>query len=492
MERLQNAALLDPKSADVQSALGYALCRTGSVNEGIRASHEALALNPNLFEPCYNMGKAYADAELYDIAERYLVRATQMRPQSWEAQTTLGVVKVAQGQNAQAVQCFQAASYIVQNQPLVLLNLALALGINGQHKEAELYLQQINRLDKENADVYGAMGWLHLLRDSPSLAAGELEDAVEKDQRNAVYRNNLGLAQVGMGANEPALTHFRRALSLDPELFQVHYNMGSVHATLKQLDQASREWEVSAKHELTNPDVFVNLGVTYYRKGNYDEAVAQFRRVLQMRQDRPEDLSNLGLSYAKQGVILREASRNMQQGLAMIARGAAAGQEKEKQALEKQKQAIDMFDRALAITPRNVMLHSNRGLACFFANRPEEAMEEWGAVTQIDPLYARRRGKAVQSEFDDSQVDYVPLNIPQRALRPSLKTADYQYSFLWSYDSDEWEMIIGDPALAPLPQCTARPAPWSATCAPSSCKSRGWRSVSRGCAGRCPHKASRR
>ena len=161
--------------------------------------------------------------------------------------------------------------------------------------------------------------------------------------------------------------------------------MGCIHAALKQLNDASREWEISAKHELTNPDVFVNLGVAHYRQGNYDEAVAQFRRVLNMREDRPEDFSNLGLSYAKQGVILREASRNMQQGLAMLARGAAAGQEREKQALDKQKQAIDMFDKALAIKPRNVMLHSNRGLACFFANRPEDAMEEWAKSRGLTP-----------------------------------------------------------------------------------------------------------
>ena len=58
----------------------------------------------------------------------------------------------------------------------------------------------------------------------------------------------------------------------------------------------------------------------------------------------------------------------------------------------------------------------------------------------------------MQSEFDDSQVDFIPLNIPQRALRPALKTADFQYSFLWSYDADDWELIIADPSLAPLPQ----------------------------------------
>ena len=454
LERIQNAALLDPRSADIQAVLGYAYCRTENVNDGIRASHSALALNANLFEPCYNMGKAYADAGLSDIAERYLTRACQMRPQSWEALMTLGVVKVALGQPSQAIQSFQSASYLIQNQPLILLNLALALGLNGQHKEAELYLQQINRLDPDNVDVYAAMGWLHLLRDSPSAAAGEITIALEKDEKNAIQHNNMGLAQAGMGANDVAQIHLRRALALDSELHQPHYNLGCVYATLKRLDNAIREWEAASKYELTNPDCFVNLGVAYYRKGNFDDAVAQFRRALQIRTDKPDDYSNLGLSYAKQGVILRDASRNMQQGLAMIARGAGAAQEKEKQAIEKQKQAIDMFDRALGIQPRNVMLHSNRGLACFFANRPEEAMTEWGLVTQIDPNYARRRGKAVQSEFDDTQVDFVPLDIPKRAVMPPLQTADYQYQLLWSYDTDDWEMIISDPPLAPLPKMT--------------------------------------
>ncbi|MBV9851807.1 MAG: tetratricopeptide repeat protein [Armatimonadetes bacterium] len=450
LERLHDAAQLDARSADIQGAFGYALCRAGAINEGVRAAHEALALNPSLCEPCYNLGKAYADARLFDIADRYITRAAQSRPRSWEVQTTLGVVRLALGQTSQAVGCFQAANRLIQNQPRVLLNLASALALNRQDQEAERLLKQLSRTDKDNPAVPSAMGWLYLLRDSASLAAGELEIALEKGDKSAIVQNNYGLAQIGLGAYEVALTHFRRALSLDPELGQVHFNLGGAYALLKQPDPAIKEWEAAAKYEPGNADLLVNLGVAYYRKGNFDGAVTQFRRVLQIRQDRPEDHSNLGLAYAKQGVVLRAAAaKGGPAGIALMNRGQ--NDEKMRQSVEKQKQAIEMFDRALKMDPRNVMLHSNRGLACYFANRAEEAMAEWTNVTKIDPLYARRRGKAQQSEFDDSLMDFRPLNISERAIMPPLKTADYLYRLLWGYDTDDWELMISDPALAPLP-----------------------------------------
>ena len=107
-----------------------------------------------------------------------------------------------------------------------------------------------------------------------------------------------------------------------------------------------------------------------------------------------------------------------------------------------------MFDRALMLAPTNVMLHSNRGLACFFASLPEEAMTEWGLVSKIDPAYANRRGKRIQSEYDDSQIALVPFSAPERAV--PIKTAGYLPRFLAGYDTEEWDLILSDPSLARL------------------------------------------
>ncbi len=450
LAKVEEAAHLDPRSAGVRAVLGFALCRTGNVNGGIRASREAMTLDQHLFEPYANLGKAYADAGLPDVAEHYLARAVQIQPRSWEVRQTAGVVKVMLEQSPQAVADFECGLHLNPQHPPLLIGLAVACALTGRGAEAKRRLEQAERLDKGNPLIHGHLGWLSLREDSATQAASETEIALEKRPKDAILHNNLGLAQIGLGAYEVALESLRSANRLDPELHPVHYHLGAVYALLKQPEDAIKAWEAAAKHEPGNADCFTNLGAAYYRKGNYDTAVTHFRHVLQIRHDRPLDYSNLGLAYARQGVELKRAGESVSKATALIGLGAA--EEKIKAALQRQQEAIRNFDHALELQPRNVIVHSNRGLACFFANRPEDAMAEWANVTKLDPLYANRRGAALQREFDDSQVDYIPLDVPARAIRLKLRTAEYLPHFVWGYDVSEWEMIVSDPALAPLPE----------------------------------------
>ncbi len=218
-----------------------------------------------------------------------------------------------------------------------------------------------------------------------------------------------------------------------------YYYVGSVYMLLKNLDQAAKEWEIAAKAEPTNADCFTNLGVTYYRNGRLDLAATEFRRVITLRQNRMEDYSNLALAYAKQGMALRQQSRKPDDA-------------KAKESQERSRVAIEMFDRALALQPSNVMLHSNRGLACYFANRPEEAMTEWTAVSRIDPAYARRRGQRQQSEYDDTMIAFMPIDVAARATALPARTADYLARYVPSYDVDEWSLILTEPELGSLPE----------------------------------------
>ena len=64
-----------------------------------------------------------------------------------------------------------------------------------------------------------------------------------------------------------------------------------------------------------------------------------------------------------------------------------------------------MFDRALALDLKNVMLHSNRGLAYFLASR---------------------------------------------AVSPATKTGPHRPRLLAGYDTEEWDLILSDPALIRL------------------------------------------
>ena len=440
IEKLVRAVHLDPASAAVRADYGYGLCRLGAINDGILALKEAIDLNSRLWEACYNLGKVYADYDILETADRYAARALQFSKSSPEVLTVLGVIKTQQRMIPQAVQHFQAAVKLWPQSALAHTNLGIAQGLSNEFVEAGLHLRKASELNPKDAQIPAQIGWLHLRRESITAGLEELGVALKLDEHLPEVHNNYGVCYIAMGKPDLSFSSFARALELRPEFHAVHYQWGYAHALLKNQSAAMREWDLSVRYEPTNADCHSNRGVVYYQKGQIDEAIAEFRHVIVLRLTRMEDFSNLGLAYAKAGKALHDAGRNSKK----------PNDPRMKQALERHKQAIDMFDRALALSPRNVMLHSNRGLACFFASQPEEAMKEWGLVSQIDPAYANRRGKRIQSEYDDSQIALVPFSVPERAVPIPPKTAGYLPRYLAGYDTEEWDLILGDPALVRL------------------------------------------
>ncbi len=439
-EKLARAAHIDPASAAVRADYGYGLCRLGAINDGILVLREAVDLNSQLWEACANLGKAYADGEAMDSADRYASRAVQFSPHSPALLTTLGVIKTQQRLIPQAIQYFQAAVKLWPQSALAHTNLAVALGLSDEFGEAGVHLKRAAQLSPKDAAIPAQVGWLHLRRESITLGLEELGVALKLDEHIPEVHNNYGVCHIAIGKPELSFPNFTRALELRPDFYAVHYQWGYAHALLKNESAAMREWDLSVRHEPQNADCRSNRGIVFYQKGQMDDAIAEFRAVVGLRQTRMEDFSNLGLAYAKAGKTLQDMAKASKK----------INDPRGKQALERHKQAIDMFDRALALDPRNVMLHSNRGLACFFASLPEEAMKEWGLVSKIDPAYANRRGKRLQSEYDDSQIAFVPFSVPDRAAPVAPKTAGFLPRYVPGYDTDEWNLILSDPALSRL------------------------------------------
>jgi hypothetical protein len=78
-------------------------------------------------------------------------------------------------------------------------------------------------------------------------------------------------------------------------------------------------------------------------------------------------------------------------------------------------------------------------------------MREWSLVTQLDPAYAKRRGKKQESEFDDAIIEYVPLNTNERAVYIEPHTSGFLYRYLPGYDTDKWLVIPPSSELDSVP-----------------------------------------
>ena len=445
LERLQRAAEMDPKSAPIYSNLGYVLCLAGAVNDGIVALRKAESLDPSAYEPVYNLGKSYADFGIADVANRYLDRASQIQPNSWQTLLAQGVVMMQLGHFVEARKPLERAAELKGDEPAVLADYGVCLAMVMRYEEAEQYLKEAVKIRKDSAAMYSLLAWVQCMNENYSAASEALAVALNLDPRDVLVNDNYGLTALEMKSPDSAMKHFREALKLKPRYHRVRYHIGYVHALNKKIDLAIDEWEKSVEHETGFADVFVNLGVSYYLLERLDDAIVQFRRVLTMRHDRMEDYSNLAMAFAKQGVALRKGLKDPND----------IDNPRVRNAREKFSQAVGMFDRAIELAPKNVILHSNRGLACFFANRVEDAMYEWSSVSTLDAEYAKRRGHLMQTVFDEAAVQFVSLKVSERVSRHPFLTADYAYRLAPSYDADAWEYMLRDDELKPVPGMAA-------------------------------------
>ena len=104
-----------------------------------------------------------------------------------------------------------------------------------------------------------------------------------------------------------------------------------------------------------------NLGNVYLGRGQFDEAIAQFQRALEIRSRESESQYNLGAALSCVNL-----------GTAFTDKGD----------LDK---GIDYYEKAIALAPRYADAHYNLGKALLRQDKTDEAIAQWRATLAIEP-----------------------------------------------------------------------------------------------------------
>jgi type IV pilus assembly protein PilF len=121
-------------------------------------------------------------------------------------------------------------------------------------------------------------GIAYLQQGQYTSALKELLDARNINAYDPSIRYYLGVAYHGKKLSQEALASFKDAISLKPDYSDAHNYLGIIYAEMGSWDQAIGEYQKAVANILyeTPASAYNNMGYAYFKKGNYQAALASF------------------------------------------------------------------------------------------------------------------------------------------------------------------------------------------------------------------------
>jgi tetratricopeptide (TPR) repeat protein len=138
-------------------------------------------------------------------------------------------------------------------------------------------------------------------------------EAATLNPADASAHFNLGLIHQQRGEADAARERFERAIQIDDDEIDAHYQLGRIARTQKRFADAVKNFEqvVSRDPAHSQHEIWREVGATYNAAGQYEDARDALERFLEHRPSDPEALYLMGRAHAGLG-HQREAASSMQ------------------------------------------------------------------------------------------------------------------------------------------------------------------------------------
>jgi tetratricopeptide (TPR) repeat protein len=248
LAELDFCAVIQPKDASIQAAIGYLLLASGEINEAQQAYESALFDNPDLISVRMGLSSLYAlDAE----------------------------------SGPEIGQLYQ----IIRNEPTLSwphLSLASAYQRLGMWDTAESEIKWAIKLEPDNPEGYVLLGNLYRARSSWDLAIATFERALEIDPDNTDALVQLAQIHQSRGDLDSAQHLLERAVQINDQDAYALVKLSDVYWSLGLFDKATETKESAVNADPESAYALMLLADSYYQQGRIDEANYLYQRAIQL------------------------------------------------------------------------------------------------------------------------------------------------------------------------------------------------------------------
>ncbi|HZP00882.1 MAG TPA: tetratricopeptide repeat protein [Terriglobia bacterium] len=302
-----NQSRSDP---DILTWLGALLGRGGFYSEALEPLNKAVALTPDSFEPCYNLGLTLARLGQEQKAEPYLKKALELRPESAEANILLGVILSNQGRNREAIERLRKAR---QSRP-DNVNLLALLGqqyLQGWYvQDAIQTFQEALRLKPDDLKVRYLLIEAYQNASAFEKALQEAQETVKFSPRDPRAHYEVGHQMANLGRYQDARPYFEEAISLDPNFVAAYSWLGDVEFRKGDYESALRNFEKAKSLDPSSVDAARGIGRSLIRLKQYPRALAELEKSIATHPEDAELYLQLSQVQARLGKSKESAEAN--------------------------------------------------------------------------------------------------------------------------------------------------------------------------------------
>ena len=275
--KVNHALAEDPNIVEGHTMLGNLYSKAKRYDEAVRAYQAALQLDPVHQGAAFSLALAYKQMGRLADAETGFARAQELDPRSGKNDWQLADLAMQRGDHAKASAVLEATLRDKKvDRPAFLVKLAEAQIEEKKYDEAARNLQQAIVARPDAAMAHYDLGLIAEARDERNLAIAEYQ--MELRRKNPSYRVSFNLAKLLVADRRPmeAITHFRNAVTANPQFASGYLYLSK--ALLDSGDLAASE--IAARKGLaSNPDRQAAplghyvLADVYMRQGRQKEAL---------------------------------------------------------------------------------------------------------------------------------------------------------------------------------------------------------------------------
>lgn len=243
---LESAVANGLEDARIYAALAEVYEADGHFENAIPAMRLAIQHDPPNESYYFRYGLLLTDSHAPGAAILRLQEALQQFPTSTRLWLALGIAQLTLGQNAEAENSFKRSLTLDTKSVPALAYLGVTYAERGQYEKAISFYEQAIALNGQLAALHYLVADTMLETSTADTARAEkyLKRATELDPNLAAAYLAWGQLYARTNRFAEAAPLLQRAVSLQPDSPEAHYQLSRVLVKLKRTDEANRELEI--------------------------------------------------------------------------------------------------------------------------------------------------------------------------------------------------------------------------------------------------------